>query len=88
MEGAFRTPSLRCVSSRPSFMHTGQYRALGDALQFFNRGGDHEGYPGTSEVPPLGLSADDVGALQAFLATLDGPGPVPELLASPTAAGP
>src|SRR6185295_4674415 len=28
MEGAFRTPSLRCVGSRPSFMHTGQYRTL------------------------------------------------------------
>jgi hypothetical protein len=39
-------------------------------------------------VLPLGLSVDDVDALQAFLATLDGPGPARELLASPTAAPP
>jgi len=57
-------------------------------IQFFNRGGDHEGFPGTSEVPPLGLSDDDVAALVAFLSTLDGPGPARELVASPTAAGP
>src|SRR6185295_2458809 len=39
MEGAFRTSSLRCVGTRPSFMHTGQYRALTDTIAFFNRGG-------------------------------------------------
>jgi cytochrome c peroxidase len=83
MEGAFRTPSLRCVASRPSFMHTGQYRALADTLAFFNRGGDQDGFPGTSEVTALGLSDDDVDALAAFLATLDGPGPDAALLAKP-----
>jgi len=90
MEGAFRTPSLRCVATRPSFMHTGQYRALADTIQFFNRGGDSAGFPGTSEVGPLGLSDGDVDALAAFLATLDGPGPAPALRAPllPTAAGP
>jgi cytochrome c peroxidase len=83
MEGAFRTPSLRCVASRPSFMHTGQYRALVDTLEFFNRGGDEEGYPGTRELTALGLSTDDVDALAAFLGTLEGPGPDPALLAKP-----
>jgi cytochrome c peroxidase len=91
-EGAFRTPSLRCVATRPSFMHTGQYRALTDTIQFFNRGGDSEGFPGTSEVEPLGLSDGDADALVAFLATLDGPGPDPALRAPPppplTAVGP
>jgi len=88
MEGAFRTPSLRCAATRPSFMHTGQYRALSDVIQFFNRGGDHEGFPGRSELPPLGLSDEDVAALVAFLSSLDGPGPARELRTSPTAARP
>ena len=83
MEGAFRTPSLRCVGTRPSFMHTGQYRALTDTIAFFDRGGDQDGFEGASEVAPLGLSADDVAALAAFLQTLDGPGPQPGLLVKP-----
>src|SRR5204863_171 len=37
MDGAFRTPSLRCVSTRPSFMHTGHLHALADVVAFFVR---------------------------------------------------
>src|SRR5262249_49408589 len=44
MEGAFRTPSLRCVSQRPTYMHTGQIVTLEDAVIFFDRGGDQAGY--------------------------------------------
>jgi cytochrome c peroxidase len=83
MEGAFRTPSLRCSAMRPSFMHTGQYRALPDTIEFFNRGGDDDGYPGTKEIRPLDLPAADVAALAAFLQTLDGQGPDAALLRAP-----
>lgn len=79
-EGAFRTPTLRCVSRRPSFMHTGQFRTLEEVVAFFDRGGHPAGYPGKSELAPLGLSERERGDLAAFLRALDGPGPDPSLL--------
>ena len=33
MTGAFRTPILRCVATRPTFMHTGQLRTLADVVE-------------------------------------------------------
>jgi len=81
--GAFRTPKLRCVAGRPSFMHTGQFSALSDVVAFFSRGGDEFGYPGTNELVALNLSADERADLVAFLGALSGPGPRPELLSSP-----
>jgi cytochrome c peroxidase len=79
-EGAFRTPTLRCVARRPSFMHTAQLRTLADVVAFFDRGGDRAGYPGTNELAPLRLSADEQQDLVAFLQTLEGPGPAAALL--------
>ena len=83
MEGAFRTPGLRCVSRRPAFMHTGQMATLKDVVAFFNDGGRVFGYPGKNELEPLHLSAAEQADLVAFLHTLDGPGPAPSLLAPP-----
>jgi cytochrome c peroxidase len=83
MEGAFRTPTLRCVAERPSFFHTGQMRTLDEVVAFFARGGDHFGFPGKSELSPLELSADERGDLVAFLRALDGPGPDANLRQSP-----
>jgi cytochrome c peroxidase len=83
MEGAFRTPSLRCVSEHPSFLHTGQYRALEDVLDFFADGGHESGFVGKSELNPFNLSADDRTDLVAFLKTLRGAGPPAELLVAP-----
>jgi cytochrome c peroxidase len=82
-DGAFRTPSLRCVSRRPSFTHTGQILTLADAVAFFDRGGDGTGYPGTSELTPRNLSPEQRADLAAFLASLDGPGPAANLLVAP-----
>lgn len=84
LEGAFRTPTLRCIARQPSFMHTGQLITLSSVVSFFVRGGDRFGYPGTSEILPLELSADDKADLLAFLLSLDGAGPEPELLGPPT----
>jgi len=81
--GAFRTPILRCMMRRPSFMHTAQLRTVGDVVSFFNQGGDPAGYPGTSEIAPLNLSSDEESALTAFLQTLEGPGPAASLVNAP-----
>jgi cytochrome c peroxidase len=83
MIGAFRTPSLRCVSMRPSFMHTGQLRTLEGAVSFFNSGGDASGFRGKSVNTPRSLSDDEQKALVAFLTTLQGPGPKKDLLEKP-----
>lgn len=79
-EGAFRTPSLRCVADHPSYMHTAQIATLDGVIAFFARGGDPNGYPGTNELHRLDLSAQDRADLVAFLGTLTGPGPEAPLL--------
>lgn len=88
--GAFRTPMLRCVSQRPSWMHTGQFRQLRDVVEFFSEGGhiargepEALGFLGQNEIEPLGLSESEIDDLVAFLVALDGVGPSPELLVSP-----
>jgi cytochrome c peroxidase len=75
MEGAFRTPKLRCVGSRPAFMHTGQLGTLEKVVTFFDRGGDPSLYPGTSEIHSLGLSGLEQRDLVAFLKSLDARSP-------------
>lgn len=83
MDGAFRTPTLRCVSQRPTFMHTGQLGTLAKVVAFFNDGGSPYGYVGTSEIHPLGLSDLDQSDLVEFLQSLDGPGADPKYLQAP-----
>lgn len=83
LEGAFRTPTLRCIADQPSFMHTAQYGTLAQVVRFFNRGGDPAGYPGTNELEPLDLSEREQADLVAFLEALQGDGPEPELLEPP-----
>jgi cytochrome c peroxidase len=68
--GAFETPKLRCVQDRPTFLHTAQLHTLLQVVDFFNNGGEHSGFPGQSELQPLGLTADDEDDLVAFLETL------------------
>jgi len=80
--GAFRTPKLRCVDQRPSFMHTGQMTNLDDVVSFFDHGGNEFGFPGKSELTPLGLVAAERADLVAFLRSLTGPGPSAELRAA------
>jgi cytochrome c peroxidase len=77
MLGAFRTPTLRCVSQRPTFMHTGQLSTLGDVVAFFDAGGAFSGYPGSNELHSLGLTPLEQSDLVAFLGSLDGPGAAP-----------
>jgi cytochrome c peroxidase len=83
MVGAFRTPSLRCVGRRPSYMHTGQLRTLEGVVRFFASGGDASGFRGRSVNMRRDLSDAEQAALVAFLGTLEGPGPRRELLEKP-----
>jgi cytochrome c peroxidase len=83
LEGAFRTPTLRCVSTRPSFFHTGHARSLEQVVDHFDAGGDLGGFEGTSEIQALGLSPDERSDLVLFLHSLDGPGPDASLMKSP-----
>jgi cytochrome c peroxidase len=78
--GAFRTPTLRCVNQRPSFMHTGTMHTLEAVVAFFNQGGDKSGFPGTNVLEKLALSGSEMSDLVAFLKALDGPGPDTTLL--------
>ena len=96
MLGAFRTPTLRCVSQRPSFMHTGQLRTLAQVVEYFDKGGHKQpgvtpaaivGYLGETEIAPLGLDVQEKADLVAFLEALDGDGPPAELLEAPPPAG-
>jgi cytochrome c peroxidase len=80
MTGAFRTPKMRCVSLRPTFMHTGQLQTLAEVVAFFDGGGANGGYPGTSEIQALGLTALQQSDLVAFLESLTGPGAASALL--------
>jgi cytochrome c peroxidase len=75
LEGAFRTPKLRCVGSRPTFMHTGQIGTLETVVAFFDRGGDPTLYPGESEIRPLGLTPLEKSDLARFLEALSGSSP-------------
>jgi|SRR6188768_244778 len=89
LEGAFRTPGLRCNARHPSFMHTGQLRSVAKVVDFFARGGDAAGhYPGTSEIGALGLGDQQKADLVAFLGTLNGPGPETTLRTAPAPDSP
>jgi len=81
--GAFRTPSLRCVARRPSFMHTGQFRSLEDVVIFFNNGGNKDGYLGKSENYPRDLTSVERAQLVAFLRALNGDALDPALTVPP-----
>jgi cytochrome c peroxidase len=84
MNGAFRTPMMRCVSLRPTFMHTGQMQTLADVVAFFDAGGADSGYLGTNELRPLGLTPLQASDLVAFLESLAGPGVDPSLMQAPS----
>jgi cytochrome c peroxidase len=66
--GEFRTASLRNVSLRSPYFHTGQFTMLEQVVDFYNRGGDFDA-PNIdrNRVRPLGLSAQQRADLVAFL---------------------
>lgn len=81
--GAFRTPTLRCLSRRPSYMHNATFRSLEDVVRFFSEGTDGSGFVGTPDVAPRHLTKAQRDHLVAFLRALDGTGPDPALRLPP-----
>jgi cytochrome c peroxidase len=70
---AYKTPSLRDVSSRAPYMHAGQFQSMSELLDHYNRA--PAATVGTSELKPLGLSARELREIASFLETLASRGP-------------
>lgn len=68
LEGAHKTPTLRNVAATAPYMHTGQFPDLRSVLDHYNDGG--LALVGHNELSPLGLSAQELQQLEAFLHTL------------------
>ena len=69
--GAFKTPTLREVSRTAPYMHDGSFSTLEEVIDFYDKGG-RENPQLDPEIRPLGLSAEEKRALQAFLQSLSG----------------
>lgn len=68
---AYKTPMLRDVARTAPYMHDGSLPTLEAVVDYYDAGG--AGAPDQApEITPLGLSADERGALVAFLRTLNG----------------
>jgi len=70
-ERAFKTPSLRGATSRPPYMHAGQFASLDEVLDHYSAA--PAAPDGHSELRPKTLSEEETRQLVAFLATLDMP---------------
>jgi cytochrome c peroxidase len=69
--GAFKTPTLREIARTAPYMHDGSLATLDDVLEFYSNGGRPNPYL-DSEIHPLNLTAQEKGALAAFLRSLSG----------------
>jgi cytochrome c peroxidase len=89
--GAFKTPSLRGVTARGPYFHTGFAKTLDDVVTFYDGGGGRANaeagvnFVGSVDatIVPLGLTPDERDALVAFLGTLTGTTKLPAELTTP-----
>lgn len=65
--GRFKTPSLRNLQSRNSFMHNGRFETLSEVIDFYNRGGDFSNPNLDTRIQPMFLSETQKSSLVAFL---------------------
>jgi cytochrome c peroxidase len=70
LERAFKVPSLRNVAERAPYMHAGQFSALSEVIDHYNRA--PEAPAGHSELEPLRLSTKERRQIEAFLRSLSG----------------
>lgn len=70
MEEAFKTPGLRNIALRASYMHSGQMPSLDVVVRHYSRA--PEAAAGQSELKPFDLSEQEVRDLVAFLGSLTG----------------
>jgi cytochrome c peroxidase len=71
--GAFKTPTLREVTRRAPYMHDGSVPTLRAVIELYDRGGTANPLL-APQIEPLGLTGDEIDALLAFLAALEGEG--------------
>ncbi len=69
--GAFKTPTLRNVTDRGSFMHNGAFTTLAEVIDFYDRGGEPDAHK-SPLVQPLRLTAQEKHDLLAFIESLTG----------------
>ena len=65
--GRFKTPPLRNLENRHSFMHNGSLATLVDVIEFYNRGGNFNNPNLDPRIRPLNLSQNQKNDLLAFL---------------------
>jgi cytochrome c peroxidase len=71
--GRFKTPTLRNIALTAPYMHNGKFKTLDEVLEFYN---DTKSvvpngiYTDSVLAKPLGLSADELKDLKAFLLSL------------------
>ena len=70
-EPKFKTPTLREIARTAPYMHDGSIATLEDVLEFYDRGGNANPCRDT-ELRRLSLTAEEKGALLAFLQSLSG----------------
>jgi cytochrome c peroxidase len=73
VDGSFKAPGLRNVALTPPYFHNGGKLALGQVVEFYNRGGDfHERNIDTldPDITRLGMTSAQQDALVAFLDAL------------------
>ncbi|MGH6690428.1 MAG: cytochrome-c peroxidase, partial [Gammaproteobacteria bacterium] len=70
-KGAFKTPTLRDVARRGPYMHDGSVPTLADVVAFYDRGGVPNEWL-SSDVGPLGLTAQERADLVEFMNALTG----------------
>ena len=84
--GAFKTPTLRDVSRRASYMHTGAFTSLADVVAHYDAGGaPTSSFSGAKDelIRLLQLTGQERAALVAFLGSLEGTPLPPELITPP-----
>jgi cytochrome c peroxidase len=68
--GAFKTPTLRDVTTHAPYMHDGSVGTLREAVELYNRGGTKNPWL-SAKIFPLGLTDAEIDALVAFMRALD-----------------
>jgi cytochrome c peroxidase len=84
-DGAFKTPTLRNVSLRTSFMHDGSVSSLRDVIDYYDRGGTVGARNQDPRIHKLFLSDGEKNDLLDFLKSLSSP--VQTYIPEPIAGG-
>ena len=85
--GHFRTKGLRNVATTGPYFHHGALTTLEEVVEFYDRGGDPDGFAGTKDplMVELNLTAAEKADLVAFLGALTGD-EIPAALRTDTSA--